>query len=157
MGIAVEMLGRELEQLSVFERFHLMDQTAGDVQHQRPEDRAPEIARLREALAHAQHRHLVEVIVEVRHARGDPLLPTFLLAFVGFVVAGSFGLIPKPAGVALNEIARACLVVAIAAVGLKTSPLEMKKVGLRAFALPVTEAAFLAALVLAAQAIAIPR
>jgi uncharacterized integral membrane protein (TIGR00698 family) len=83
---------------------------------------------------------------------GDPLLPTFLLAFVGFVVAGSFGLIPKPLGTALNEIARGCLVVAIAAVGLKTSPLEMKKVGIRAFALLATETIFLAAIVLAAQA-----
>ena len=82
---------------------------------------------------------------------GDPLLPTFLLAFVGFVVAGSLGLIPKPAGAALNEIARASLVVAIAAVGLKTSPLEMKKVGVRAFALLATETVFLAVLVLAAQ------
>jgi len=84
-------------------------------------------------------------------SRTDPLLPSFLLAFVGFVVAGSLGLIPKPVGAALNEIARACLVVAIAAVGLKTSPLEMKKVGARAFALLATETIFLAALVLGAQ------
>ena len=82
---------------------------------------------------------------------GDPLLPTFLLAFVGFVIVGSIGLIPKPVGIALNEIARACLVVAIAAVGLKTSPLEMKKVGVRAFALLATETVFLAVLVVAAQ------
>jgi uncharacterized integral membrane protein (TIGR00698 family) len=96
----------------------------------------------------------------VRHAlrrgdqprvEGDPLLPAFLLAFVGFVIAGSLGLIPKPLGGALNEIARACLVVAIAAVGLKTSPLEMKKVGMRAFALLATETIFLAAAVLGAQ------
>jgi uncharacterized integral membrane protein (TIGR00698 family) len=84
---------------------------------------------------------------------GDPLLPPFLLAFVGFVVAGSLGFIPSQIGVALNEVARACLVVAIAAVGLKTSPLEMKKVGARAFALLGVEAVFLAAIVLAAQRI----
>ena len=64
---------------------------------------------------------------------------------------GSLGLIPKPVGVALNEVARACLVIAIAAVGLKTSPLEMKKVGARAFALLGVEAVFLAGAVLAAQ------
>ena len=52
-----------------------------------------------------------------------------------FVVAGSLGRIPKPVGAALNELSRACLVVAIAAVGLKTSLLEMKKVGARAIAL----------------------
>jgi uncharacterized integral membrane protein (TIGR00698 family) len=83
--------------------------------------------------------------------RGDPLLPPFLLAFVAFVIAGSLGFIPKPVGMALNEVARACLVIAIAAVGLKTSPLEMKKVGARAFALLGVEAVFLAGLVLAAQ------
>ncbi len=44
----------------------------------------------------------------------------------------------------MNEVARACLVVAIAAVGLKTSPLEMKKVGGRAMVLLVVEALFLA-------------
>ena len=65
-----------------------------------------------------------------------------------FVIAGSLGLIPKPVGAALNEVARACLVIAIAAVGLKTSPLEMKKVGARAFALLGVEAVFLAGLVL---------
>ena len=82
---------------------------------------------------------------------GDPLLPPFLLAFAAFVVIGSLGLIPKPVGAALNEVARACLVIAIAAVGLKTSPLEMKKVGARAFALLGIEAVFLAGLVIAAQ------
>jgi uncharacterized integral membrane protein (TIGR00698 family) len=84
---------------------------------------------------------------------GDPLLPPFLLAFVGFVIVGNLGLIPKPIGVALNEVARACLVIAIAAVGLETSPLEMTKVGARAFALLAVEAVFLAVIVLAAQKI----
>jgi len=83
--------------------------------------------------------------------RQDPLLPSFLLGFAALVVAGSVGLIPKAVGSVLNEGARACLVVAIAAVGLKTSPLEMKKVGLRAFALLAIEALFLAAIVLGAQ------
>jgi uncharacterized integral membrane protein (TIGR00698 family) len=96
-------------------------------------------------------RHRVQRASE---SRGDPLLPPFLLVFVAFVVVSSLGWIPKPVGTALNDIARGCLVVAIAAVGLKTSPLEMKKVGARAFALLGVEAAFLAALVLAAQRIA---
>ena len=78
---------------------------------------------------------------------GDPLLPPFLVAFVALVVVGSLGRIPKPVGAALNEW-RACLVVAIAAVGLKTSPLEMKKVGPRAIALLAVETLFLAVLVI---------
>jgi len=52
---------------------------------------------------------------------------------------------------ALNDVARGCLVIAIAAVGLKTSPLEMKRVGARAFALLGFEAVFLAGTVLAVQ------
>ena len=88
---------------------------------------------------------------DAEERKGDPLMPTFLLAFVAFVVVGSLGLIPKPVGTALNEIARACLVIAIAGVGLKTSPLELKKVGARAFVLLSVEALFLVAFVLVAQ------
>jgi uncharacterized integral membrane protein (TIGR00698 family) len=84
-------------------------------------------------------------------SRGDPLMPPFLLAFVALVAAGSVGLIPEWLGTALNSVARACLVIAIAAVGLKTSPLELKEVGARAIGLLGIEAAFLAAFVLAAQ------
>jgi uncharacterized integral membrane protein (TIGR00698 family) len=94
-------------------------------------------------------RHRLQRTEEIRS--GDPLLPPFLLAFVAFVIAGSLGLIPKPIGAALNEVARTCLVIAIAAVGLKTSPVEMKKVGARAFALLGVEAVFLAGAVLVAQ------
>jgi len=82
---------------------------------------------------------------------GDPLLPPFLLAFVAFVVVGSLGWIPKPAGAVLSEMSRACLVVAIAAVGLKTSLVDMKRVGARALVLLGLEAALLAAFVLVAQ------
>ena len=85
--------------------------------------------------------------------RDDPLLPPFLIVFVVLVIAGSVGFIPTRAASAMNDVARACLVVAIAAVGLKTSPLDMKKVGGRAIALLATEALFLAGLVVAAQKI----
>ena len=85
---------------------------------------------------------------------GDPLLPFFLVAFIGFVVVGSLGWIPIAVGNALNEISRGCLVVAIAGVGLKTSLLEIRKVGARAIVLLGVEAVFLAAFVLAAQKIA---
>jgi len=85
----------------------------------------------------------------------DPLLPPFLIAFVALVAAVSIGLIPPPVGAAMNELSRGCLVVAIAAVGLKTSPLEMKRVGGRAFVLLAIEAAFLAVLVLVAQKIGV--
>jgi uncharacterized integral membrane protein (TIGR00698 family) len=86
-----------------------------------------------------------------RQRNGDLPLPGFLLAFVALVVAGSLGLIPDRVGAALNEVARACLVVAIAAVGLKTSPLEMKKVGATAVVMLGAETAFLAVFVLVVQ------
>jgi uncharacterized integral membrane protein (TIGR00698 family) len=89
-----------------------------------------------------------------RAERGsDPLLPPFLLAFIGFVLIGSLGGIPKPVSSALSELSRACLVVAIAAVGLKTSLSDMRKVGARAIVLLSVEAAFLAAVVIIAQKI----
>ena len=81
----------------------------------------------------------------------DSLLPPFLIVFVAFVIIGSLGWIPKPVGTSLNEISRACLVVAIAAVGLKTSLLEIKRVGPRALVLLCSETVFLALFVLIAQ------
>ena len=101
---------------------------------------------------------VVAISIVVRHRvksaggeRNDRLLPGFLIAFVGFVIVGSLGWIPEPVGAALNEVSRACLVVAIAAVGLKTSLLDVRKVGARAIVLLAVEAAFLAGFVLAVQ------
>ena len=82
---------------------------------------------------------------------GESLVPKFLIAFVALVVAGSIGLIPASAKAALSDVSGGCLVVAIAGVGLKTSALELKKVGARAFALLCVEATFLVTAVLAAQ------
>ncbi|MCY1272814.1 hypothetical protein D9M68_247950 [compost metagenome] len=81
----------------------------------------------------------------------DPLLPPFLVGFVVLVAVGSLGWIPPSLGEAMNEVSRACLVVAIAAVGLKTSLLDIRKVGPRAALLLGTEALFLVGLVLLVQ------
>jgi uncharacterized integral membrane protein (TIGR00698 family) len=83
--------------------------------------------------------------------RTDPLMPPFLLAFVALIAAGSLGLLPQKVVQACNEAARACLVVAIAAVGLKTSLVDMRKVGARALTFLAVEAAFLAGVVLVAE------
>lgn len=83
--------------------------------------------------------------------RGDPLLPPFLVGFIVLLVIGSMGMIAPPVGAALNGLSRACLVVAIAAVGLKTSLLEVRKVGLRAALLLAAEALFLVVFVLLTQ------
>ena len=79
---------------------------------------------------------------------GDPLLPNFLVGFVVLVILSSLGWIPATVGAAMSEISHACLVISIAAVGLKTSLLEVKKVGPRAMFLLVVEAVFLVGFVL---------
>jgi len=78
----------------------------------------------------------------------DPLLPNFLVGFVVLVILSSLGWIPATVGAVMNEVSHACLVIAIAAVGLKTSLLDIKKVGHRAMVLLVTEAVFLVGFVL---------
>ena len=87
----------------------------------------------------------------VENRSKDPLLPPFLIAFVALVAIGSLGWIPASLGTAINEVSRACLVIAIAAVGLKTSLLDIRKVGPRAALLLGTEALFLVGFVLLVQ------
>ncbi|HSW25974.1 MAG TPA: putative sulfate exporter family transporter [Burkholderiaceae bacterium] len=78
-----------------------------------------------------------------------PLLPWFAVAFALLVVVGSTGWIPvRLAGVG-NDVSRACLVAAMAAIGMKTHLRELASVGLKPVALMVGETVFLAALVLA--------
>jgi uncharacterized integral membrane protein (TIGR00698 family) len=77
-------------------------------------------------------------------------LPWFLFAFAVLVAANSFGLVTKPMGEAANALSRACLVTAIAALGMKTSFGDLVKVGWRPVALMVFETAWVGAMVLAA-------
>jgi uncharacterized integral membrane protein (TIGR00698 family) len=76
--------------------------------------------------------------------------PWFLFGFAALVAANSFGLISKPAGEAMSAVSRACLVTAIAALGMKTSFGDLVKVGWRPVALMVVETAWIGAVVLAA-------
>lgn len=77
------------------------------------------------------------------------LVPWFLWVFVGMVVLNSLGALPPPAQSAANDLSRACLVVAIAALGLKTSIAELATLGWRPLALIVIETVWIAAFVLA--------
>jgi len=79
-------------------------------------------------------------------------LPWFLIAFVLFAGINSAGFVPKPAVEILNHASRWCLVIAIAALGMKTSLAALGKLGWRPVALMVAETVFLAALVLAVVA-----
>jgi uncharacterized integral membrane protein (TIGR00698 family) len=84
---------------------------------------------------------------------GDPSvgklpIPIFLIAFPLLVGANSAHLIAEPVRVVLVDISRWCLVIAIAALGMKTSLKALAEVGHRALTLIVAETIFLALLVL---------
>lgn len=77
-----------------------------------------------------------------------PLLPGFVLGFLALAALNSFGLIPATVAAAATAVSRWCLLISIAAVGIKTSLQKMLKVGGRAIALMVAETVFLGAWVL---------
>ncbi|HUG24161.1 YeiH family protein [Piscinibacter sp.] len=79
-----------------------------------------------------------------------PLLPGFLQFFVLLVALNSLGWIPPAWHGAINEASRGCLIVAIAALGVKTSFSTLIEAGWRSFALLLIETLWLAAIVLAA-------
>ncbi|MCS6854890.1 MAG: putative sulfate exporter family transporter, partial [Elioraea sp.] len=78
-----------------------------------------------------------------RAAKRPPLLPAFLLAFLALVAANSLGLVPSPAQAWLAEASRWCIVVAIAALGVKTSLASLAEVGRPAILLMVAETLFI--------------
>jgi uncharacterized integral membrane protein (TIGR00698 family) len=77
-------------------------------------------------------------------------IPWFLIGFAALVVINSFGLISKPVGEGANTLSRACLVTAIAALGMKTSFGDLVKVGWRPIALMVLETFWVGGVVLVA-------
>jgi uncharacterized integral membrane protein (TIGR00698 family) len=77
------------------------------------------------------------------------LLPLFLMGFVVIMLANTYGLIPPPLVALLNTISRACLVTAIAALGMKTSLQALAQLGWRPVAMLVGETLWIAAFVFA--------
>lgn len=76
------------------------------------------------------------------------LIPGFLLGFVALVALNSMGWVPEPASTAAAHASRACLVVAIAAIGIKTQIADLRKLGWVPVAMIVTETVWLALWVL---------
>lgn len=76
------------------------------------------------------------------------LLPFFLVAFIAIVLLNSLHLISTQMQGVLGEASRWCIVVAIAALGIRTSLAALGKVGPRAIGLMVAETVFIAILVL---------
>jgi uncharacterized integral membrane protein (TIGR00698 family) len=86
-----------------------------------------------------------------RQSKGGMALPWFLVAFVLLAGLNSLHLVPAQLIAALTDISRWCLIIAIAAIGVKTSLGELRHVGWRPIALLVGETLFLLAFVLLAQ------
>ena len=82
-------------------------------------------------------------------ARRTPLLPWFLGVFVLLLLANSLGWIPAVAQQGLGECSRICLVVAIAALGVRTSFQEVAQAGWRPLLLIAVETMWIAGVVLA--------
>lgn len=79
----------------------------------------------------------------------QPLVPWFLWLFVGMVLLNSLGALSLPLQAGVNDISRACLVTAIAALGMKTSFAQLARAGWRPLALIIIETAWIAGFVLA--------
>ncbi|MEN9315922.1 MAG: hypothetical protein RIS35_2315 [Pseudomonadota bacterium] len=81
-----------------------------------------------------------------------PLLPGFLIGFVALVVLNSLGYVPAAVGAALAGASRWCLVIAIAALGVRTSFADLARLGWQPVAMLIAETVFIGALVLAGTA-----
>ncbi len=86
-------------------------------------------------------------------AMRQPLLPWFLWLFITMVALNSAGTLTAQLAQGLNELSRACLVTAIAALGLKTSMGRLARAGWRPLLMVGAETLWLAAFVGAAIAL----
>ncbi|MEO1407624.1 MAG: putative sulfate exporter family transporter [Pseudomonadota bacterium] len=77
-----------------------------------------------------------------------PLLPMFLIAFVGLMVINSAGLVPMAVQSGLSEASRWALIAAVAALGVKTSLSDLFKVGPNPVAVLTLQTLMLAAFAL---------
>ena len=83
-------------------------------------------------------------------AKKQPLVPWFLWVFVILVAINSLGFVPAEVGKGLSDFSRLCLVVAISALGIKTSFQQLAKAGWRPFTLLLVETVWMAAFVMLA-------
>ncbi|KAA9161556.1 putative sulfate exporter family transporter, partial [Delftia sp. BR1] len=91
-----------------------------------------------------------EAAAEQHHGKKPGLVPWFLWVFVALVAINSLGWVPPGLQHQLSDLSRNCLVLAIAALGLKTSFQQLAQAGWRPFALLVVETLWMAAFVLIA-------
>lgn len=96
----------------------------------------------------------LSIIFNTRNGRSGintpPLVPFFLIAFVWLVIANSFGFIPARVGEWINIASRACLVTAMAALGIKTSFQSLASLGWHPVLMLVADTLWIATFVLIA-------
>jgi uncharacterized integral membrane protein (TIGR00698 family) len=85
---------------------------------------------------------------EVTGGKRPPLIPGFVLAFLALAAINSLGLVPAWLSKSLGDVSRWALLIAIAAVGMKTSLRTILDVGGQAIVLIVAETVFLAGFIL---------
>lgn len=83
-------------------------------------------------------------------AARPPLFPLFLIGFCALALLSSFGAIPEAIGEQMSSASRWCLVVAIAALGVKTSFEQIVSLGWKPVVLMIAETAFIAFAAIAA-------
>ncbi|OYQ34562.1 hypothetical protein CHU95_11155 [Niveispirillum lacus] len=88
------------------------------------------------------------------HNTSLPSIPVFLLGFMVLVAVNSAGLLPAPVLAAMGDLSRACLVIAVAALGMKTSLRDMAALGPRPVAALVGQTVLLAVFTLGFIALA---
>ncbi|AUM75866.1 YeiH family protein [Paracoccus jeotgali] len=84
---------------------------------------------------------------DLSSGKKPPLLPGFVIGFLALAAVNSFGLIPQILAEGAGALSRWALLVAIAAVGIKTSLGRMVEVGAGAIGLMVAETIFLGAFI----------
>lgn len=93
---------------------------------------------------------VVSIVVARREqaTSGGASVPGFLIAFAALAVINSLGWVPDVLVAPLDTLSQVCLIVAIAAIGLKTSFAGLVELGWRPMLLITLETIFLAGLVL---------
>ena len=97
---------------------------------------------------------VVLVFAQIYRGAGEggarpPLLPGFLVAFIVLVVLNSVGVVPPTVAAWLGDLSRWCLVIAIAALGVKTSFRQLAELGWQPVLMIVGETLFIAVVVIA--------
>ena len=101
------------------------------------------------SLSFSQAREAAANSGTVKTAKKAPLIPMFLVVFVALAVLNNVVSLPPVAVKAMSDLSGWCLVISIAALGVKTSLAKLSELGWKPIALLASEAIFIACWMLA--------